>query len=756
MSGKSSQPFVGLTVVSTYSILAAVVYACGIWAGHWAAQVVAVLGFILLPGYAIVSLAGMKFHSSILRTIVAAAAGLCVMMIIGGAASTVGPILGVEHPLSSGPQLTVYGFVLTGLCILEWRSGRQYLSVNFEGRVVYVFLATVLPGVAVIGAERLNRGNGNEVASVTIYGAWVAMAAMILLAARGGEKIHARIEALMYGSGLALAWGSSLRGEWLFGWDIQKEYVVAETTKLAGRWSAQTGGDAYNAMLSITSMPVQLGSLSGASMEYIFRLLYPMMLAAVPVGVFSMLRARYSVRNAATAVVVLLVSARAFPQQLPAVARQEVALLLFVSALVVSMVDGDIRGRRLVFLLLAGSIGFSHYTTGYTVVLMVIGSWLYTKLGTKRARNSKNFITLPIALGVVAVILSWNLGISNGRAGLEKPIQTVSEEGAQVLEGREKSVVERWIMGTEVRKGSVTEYAAEIENVRDAELRWMQPRGSLVGETVLDSKVPVSSGPLSEYSAAWRLVLTGFRQLVLLAVVLGATLAVWRRKNERVPEVVGGMIIVALAMNILLRTSSAAAAFYNPERGEVHNAIVLSFAAAWLMEAVGRKRAAAAGSKTFLRKGRTLLGAGVAVASFTAGMVLTFDTFGLTPLVFKGSPRAAVASYGEDSERFVITEGERRAALWLSANAGKGLIQSDRYGKVRLSGITGLESGVVDILHPDYIDENAWVYVTRTNLIEGRARGYLNKVFATYEAPTDVLDRELAIVYSNGESRVYK
>jgi len=738
--------------ITPYTVACLLTYACGIWAGHWAAQAVAMFGFIMLPGYAVYGWTGLKDVGAVTRTAVATAIGLGVMMLIGAGMSAVGPGLGVQRPLDSGAQLVAYGFVFVLGIVSETAGKRRYIEFNPNGKVLRFLLISLLPMAAIGGAERLNRGNGGDVATAVVVIAWAMLIAVVVLAWRGNTGRGETLEAGIAGAVVSILWGSSMRGQWLFGWDIQKEHAVAEATLRAGRWSSEAVGDAYNSMLSITALPAQIHSLTGISLEYVFRFMYPLLLAGVPVLVFSMLRNRYTMRSAALATVVMVIGARAFPQQMPAISRQEIAMFLFVTAIAVVAAEGRKRGQQALFILIAGAIGFSHYTTGYTVVLMVVGSWLYAVIGGRKTREGakRRVITLPVTVAVAGVILAWNLVIAPSSSALEQPIGSATEQSGAILEGKEKGILGRWIAGTDIRKGTVNEYADRIKAELPGELDWMVPRTDLGGGAT-DAQAPASTGPLAEYSNIWRTVATVLRQLILLVVACGAVLAVIRRKARRVPEAVAGMVIVAMVMNIILRTSNWAAAFYNPERGELHNSIVLSFAVAYILDVIWGIKREGKGKQIrrwFVRS--------VAVASVAATAMLTFDTFGLSSLTFKGAPRAATAEYGEDVERFVISDAERRTMMWMQENIKGGLIQTDRYGKMQLSGVLGIQAGVVDIMHPEYIDQNAWVYATRSNLVEGRARGYINRIFSVYGSPLDRLDGNMSILYTSENTRVYR
>jgi uncharacterized membrane protein len=664
------------------------------------------------------------------------------MMLIGALLSWAGPWVGIERGLDREVQLWVYAVVLGGCAYMERRGGGWLPGIKNLGgsrRVRHTAYAVLLPLLALVGATKLNRGNGNDLALAAMLGAWMMLA--VAVAVSGGKRAERREGGIitgLFGAALSITWGSSLRGGWPSGWDLQKEYGVAEATAAAGRWSTAAAGDAYNAMLSITALPAQLSSLTGIGVATILRGAYPVLLAAVVPVSYVALRRIVRVRAATITVVLLLLAARAYPQQMPAVARQEVALYLFTVALAVIAGSGAVRSRKILVAGLLGAIAFTHYTSSYATAFMCLVAAGAGLLDRKRPDAKERILTLPVAAAVIAVSLGWNLFVAGSTSFYDEPARRVEREGLQILENREESdgILQRWLQGTGTRYGSVEEYAEVLEAATQNELDWLRPDPRLVGD-VATSAAPIHNGPLAAWSSAWNLVTTGAYQALVLLTVLAVAWTMWRNRRRTGTDLFG-MLLAAFALNALLRVSSSAATFYNPERGALHSGIVLCFALAPFIERLVEKRK---------------LGA---LGSVAIACVLTYSTWGLGTMTFAGKPRAAVANYGEDVERFVYSQAERRAAEWLAANVKDGLVQSDRYGRVLLTGTPEATYGNVDIVHPSYIDERAWVFATRTNIIEGRARGYMDKIFSVYQFPIDQLERERAIVHATEYSRVYR
>ena len=717
----------------------------GLWGGHWSANVVSLVGYILLPGYTILALIRWRSEHEGERFAVAAGVGLVLMLLVGWLLSTVGYRLGINEPLGRAAQTWFYVIILLCGSIYDRRHAKYGLPVftgNAVGRTArHVFYTTALPVLALIGAEKLNRGNGNDLALAAMVGAWMGIALMILGAGeKRGKAREGGIVAGLIGTGLTIVWGTSLRGGGLFGWDIQKEYAVAEATRQLGRWSTQQPGDAYNAMLSISALPAQIHSLTGIGIESSLRYVYPVLLAAIGPMVYLTLRKIASRRASIISVALLLLAARAYPQQMPAVARQEVALYLFTCAISVLVGQtGAVRNRRWLFALLATAVAFTHYTSSYLVAAMAVAAGLVGYATRKRAKRGGNvrIITIPVAVCIAVVSFGWNSAVGGGAAVLDDPFAAEAVEKAKVLESSEGNLLQRWILGTGIRYDTVEAYQERLEAAVENELSWMDRDSELQGGEVLDSVAPRNRGPLAKWSGVWNnLTLLGY-QATLLIIGISVLWLVLRKRAGLGGEVVVAAV-VALIFSGALRVSDWLAAFYNPERGSFHAAIVLSIPVA-------------IGIDSFTKR-RNL----VILATGALTLALTYSTWGLGAMTFSGKPRAAVASYGEDVERFIYSKAEMRAAAWLSENVEEGLVQSDRYGRVVLLNTGKNGWGNVDIMHPDFIDRRAWIFATRTNIQDGRARGYLDGSFAVYQSPVDRLERARAIVHATEYSRIYR
>src|SRR5437588_1540935 len=170
-----------------------------------------------------------------------------------------------------------------------------------------------------------------------------------------------------------MMWSISLRGAFVPGFDIAPEYYKLHQAVLTGIWHTAHHGDAYGAMLSLTVMPAELHFLSGVPDMLVFSVVYPAIGALLPVAVFGLARRILSRRWAFAAATFVIVQEF---QELPALARQTIAMVLF-AALLAAMLDARIkrRPRWALVTLLGLAMVVSHYSTTY-VAITLTGSML--------------------------------------------------------------------------------------------------------------------------------------------------------------------------------------------------------------------------------------------------------------------------------------------------------------------------------------------------------------------------------------------
>lgn len=242
------------------------------------------------------------------------------------------------------------------------------------GSMILSFIPVIFVALSVIGALRLNNDYNGNVTLIMLFGIAAFLIALLLAARFVRENI---VATALYFISLALLLMTSLRGWGISGHDIQREYRVFQLTKDAGMWSPDFLHDAYNACLSITVLPTIFSEILNIPDAYIYKVLFQVMFAVVPVICF-LIAKRYFSQTIALLSSIVVISFPTYFTDMSMLNRQEIAFLLFVLMIYVMFEDPfSLRFKRWLLLVLGIGIVLSHYSTTYIVILI----WAITYVG---------------------------------------------------------------------------------------------------------------------------------------------------------------------------------------------------------------------------------------------------------------------------------------------------------------------------------------------------------------------------------------
>ena len=278
-------------------------------------------------------------------------------------------------------------------------------------------------------------------------------------------------------------------------------------------------------------------------------------------------------------------------------------------------------------------------------------------------------------------------------------------------------------------------------------LPWLitDPRGAKVAIT--DAHLPTTKTPLTSVTPLWNAVNVIGKQLLnlIIAIVVLTYLASYIRRRK-IPSLTNepdassvanqellGMATGALIIAALLRLSSSLGTLYNPERAALHTGLIFTLL---LTPVLSRRLGNLA--KPYLA---------IAVASSLA----------LSILVLGGDPSTSHSNTGEDAQRFLISAPELASVNFLAKNLpAKALLQTDRYGRVQLATVeNGKNFTSIDIVDPSAVDTRAFIYMTKTNTVDGIGRAFQNGVLAIFHYPASFFEDTRPLLYSTEDTHVF-
>jgi hypothetical protein len=195
------------------------------------------------------------------------------------------------------------------------------------------------------------------------------------------------------------------------------------------------------------------------------------------------------------------------------------------------------------------------------------------------------------------------------------------------------------------------------------------------------------------------------------------------------------------------QASATLANFYNWDRALDQAFVLLSISLCWSLQSLAGWRAK--------RQARILA---IAAASLT---VIFVCATGLANVAVGGGTRNGgtplnLANNGEDFKRYYMTAPELASSRWLGEVVQPGeLVYADRYAKLRLFAMNGMNLKLIGDLTPLTLNQHAWIYASRTNVIDHTAETLFNNRGVTYRFPAGFLNSNYDLVYTNGSSEVF-
>ncbi len=341
---------------------------------------------LFVPG--ILLLRVLKLHDLNVIEVVTYTVGLSVasVMLVGLFMNTV-YVAVIARPLSLFPLVVTMSALVLALSLLSYRRDRTFArSTTIDLKLPaspFVPALLLLPFISVFGAYLFNtRGT-----STGIIVALIAVSTLVL-ACGATNRLPQRYYALAVCSvALTLLFHNALITNYVWGFDIQIERFVGQVVATNGVWGAAPNLDRnvlnLNAMLSITMLAPLLSLATGVSLTWVFKLIYPLLFALVPLALYRLYEKQTTPRLALFGVFYFMVTF-SFYTEMVAMARQEIAEFFFVALLLLIVDRHMARGPRvLMFSLFGFSLIVSHYALTYIFLFCFILAWLVLAL-TKR------------------------------------------------------------------------------------------------------------------------------------------------------------------------------------------------------------------------------------------------------------------------------------------------------------------------------------------------------------------------------------
>lgn len=704
--------------------------------------------------------------------------GLLGLELVGLGANWLLPIVGIDRPLHPSRMLPVLDLLVLVLGVLAWRPlDNLRWALPAPRPRISVALPLLLPVLAAMGATSLNNNGTNAFTVVMLLG---VLGAFVALVTRAEHLSVGLIVWTLYCVSAAMLLMTSLRGWGIVGHDIQIEYHVFQLAESTWHWDVSTFPDPYNACLSLTVMPTMVAGLTRMPDPYIYKACYQLLFALAPPVVFLIVRRLVGDRVGVLGVL-FFVGFPTFFTDMPMLNRQEIALLFFAGMMLLLVEDAMPHALRLTAFALFGlGVILSHYSTTYSVILVLGSASIYRALLERRwvarmlapvfralrrrpppflgIRASVPLVALPVVIGIGLGAWAWGSAITHTSAVASA---TLTEALGQLTGGSAGAVKSTDTNASLVGGAALTpeqvvrSYVEHQEQMRsDEEPSTLYPDSSYSPQeirAVPDSAIPLTwlgrnlvRAGVSPYSvnADLRGQYAKAIQMLLSVGILAMLFA--RRQELRLRGEIYAVVIASFLFLVALVLIPALSVSYGLLRAFQQGLIVLALPTA--LGAVSIFRV------LFTERVSMALATGLSCLFFAVSVGLVAEATG----GYTG--QLHLHNAGAYYDAFYVRQPEVAGVDWMRANLPRMIgvqqnLESDRHGYPRLRQWDDIEGS--DTLYPGLVRRQDYVFLGWTNLVLGQAIALYNNEAIAFTLPIAFFDADKDLLYDSGMARVY-
>jgi uncharacterized membrane protein len=380
-----------------------------------ARQIVGFVYFTFVPGFIAVKLLRMNELDRLEMILFSIGFSLAFLMIGGLVINAFGLASGFLEPLSLMPLMIVLNVtILVGVILAYLRKDDVRLFGDLRlGLPPISVLIISLPIFGIIGAIWVTI-HGNNL----ILLAMIAVIALIFVTGITFRKVFpSKAYAIaILAIALFLLYQSTFISRNLvsFGSDIANELFLSQSTQNHAFWSSASlfpGNEGYGrmySMLSVTILPAVYSILLNMDLTWVFKIVYPLILSLVPLGLYQLWQSMLGKKRAFIAAFLLMAQATFYTEML-GLARQVIAELFFVLLLIV-LFNKKIKplNRAICFMVFSIALVTAHYALAEIFLFFISLTLIYFIISRHQGRRISGLLVVFFFV----TMFSWYIYIS--------------------------------------------------------------------------------------------------------------------------------------------------------------------------------------------------------------------------------------------------------------------------------------------------------------------------------------------------------
>jgi len=329
------------------------------------------------------------------------------LMALGLILNFAGPLIGIARPLSTYPTCTfiiAFSATLWIFCIL-YRRKNAVASFRINRELIPWIIVFLFPIFLSVFGAYLVYYEGNNT---------LLLALLVIIALMAFSPLSKRARSLypliIFVASLSLIYHIVL-SSYSFGGDTHIEYGFSNLALERGIWDPSIMANSNNAVASLNILVPVLCQLSAMNVLQVFKILYPIILSLVPLGLYSVLK-RQIEPDLAFLSAYFYVSVRFFYTWVSEFVKQGFAMFFLVLIILIfaSKMKRNLA-RELMLVLFSFSLVVSHYGVSYLFLIFVPIAYAFQLFFEKQEfdRSFSSYILFYIVL-----IVFWYMYISSG------------------------------------------------------------------------------------------------------------------------------------------------------------------------------------------------------------------------------------------------------------------------------------------------------------------------------------------------------
>lgn len=344
-------------------------------------QVAGCICLLFVPGIAVLRILRLHKLGSVETPLYAIGISISVVMFAGLLLNMLAPPVGIRDPLSTFHLILVFSGIIVALCIASYIRDKDFAAPTrppidtLSPRLLSLLL---LPFLGIFGAYLVNYYESNWLILLMFIAIGIVVLAVSLRNQVGGSTYALAIFVIS----LSLLLSNALISRYLWGWDVFGEANVANQVINNAVWNPAYNavytsalGQAvtqYNSVLSTTIFAPILSKIANIDISSLFKIVYPVLYALVPVALYELFRKQTS-DIVAFLSSFFFVTVLTFSMEMLSLPREELGeLFLVLVLLLIFDKTFPLRTKSSLLILFSASMIVSHYGIAFVFMVQLI------------------------------------------------------------------------------------------------------------------------------------------------------------------------------------------------------------------------------------------------------------------------------------------------------------------------------------------------------------------------------------------------